>query len=94
MFQVSIAGIVIGIFTGLAAVMIATVSPVRYVCSIPPLTAINEETYQKDIKCRKKRRTIKIPVELLISLRQKITWAYDSFFCNEYCFDFCFFCYD
>ncbi len=53
-FQVSIAGIVIGIFTGLAAVMIATVSPVRYVCSIPPLTAINEETYQKDIKCRKK----------------------------------------
>ena len=69
-FQVSIAGIVIGIFTGLAAVMIATVSPVRYVCSIPPLTAINEETYQKDIKCRKKRRTIKIPVELLISLRQ------------------------
>ena len=69
-FQVSGVGIAAGVVTALAAVMAATVGPAKYVCAIPPLTAVKEEAASKKVKKQQRASTFRIPAEVLLSLRQ------------------------
>lgn len=68
--RVSIIGAFIGIFIGLAAVILATKSPAKFVSRVSPLIAVNNQMYSERIKYKESKITKKVPVEILIGFRQ------------------------
>lgn len=70
--RVSLIGIIIGVSTGLAAVMLAAKSPAKYACKVPPIKVVNSEDSRKTVKVKKKRSLDHVRVELLIGFRQAV----------------------